>query len=180
MSYCIISWLFFCTQLRYIRYFKHFLKAKYVQPNLVNSASSLPQMFPDLMNLKLNFSADGDFVITLLTKATVYHTGLIVWEPPAIYKTYCPINVEFFPFDQQECFMKFGVWTYDGHEVNRYFFQFSCDRLVNDIVRRCNNNVSMFCSITSNVNVGWDQFIPLFLTNYVINSSGYDKTSALF
>ncbi|XP_052791604.1 acetylcholine receptor subunit alpha-like 1 [Mya arenaria] len=63
-------------------------------------------------------NADGDFVVTLLTKATVYHTGLIVWEPPAIYKTYCPINVEFFPFDQQECFMKFGVWTYDGHEVD--------------------------------------------------------------
>ncbi|XP_052280904.1 acetylcholine receptor subunit alpha-like 1 [Dreissena polymorpha] len=63
-------------------------------------------------------NADGDFVITLLTKAKVYSTGLIVWEPQAIYKTYCPINVEFFPFDQQECFMKFGVWTYDGHEVD--------------------------------------------------------------
>ena len=55
--------------------------------------------------------------MTLLTKAAVYSTGRIVWEPPAIYKTYCPINVEFFPFDQQECFMKFGSWTYDGHEV---------------------------------------------------------------
>ena len=64
------------------------------------------------------FSADGEFVITLLTKATVFYDGKIVWEPPAIYKSYCPINVEFFPFDQQECFMKFGSWTYDGHEVD--------------------------------------------------------------
>ena len=64
------------------------------------------------------FSADGEFVVTLLTKAAVYHNGRIVWEPPAIYKTYCPINVEFFPFDMQECFMKFGSWTYDGHEVD--------------------------------------------------------------
>ena len=64
------------------------------------------------------YSADGEFVITLLTKATVFHNGHIVWEPPAIYKSYCPINVEFFPFDQQECFMKFSSWTYDGYEVD--------------------------------------------------------------
>ena len=64
------------------------------------------------------FSADGEFVVTLLTKATVFYDGKIVWEPPAIYKSYCPINVEFFPFDQQECFMKFSSWTYDGHEVD--------------------------------------------------------------
>lgn len=70
---------------------------------------------PDIL---LYNNADGDFVITLDTKATVYHNGLIVWEPPAIYKSYCPINVEFFPFDEQECFMKFSSWTYDGHEVD--------------------------------------------------------------
>ena len=75
--------------------------------------------FPDLCLLvPLYFSADGEFVVTLLTKAAVYHNGTIVWEPPAIYKSYCPINVEFFPFDMQECFMKFGSWTYDGHEVD--------------------------------------------------------------
>ncbi|XP_045216595.2 acetylcholine receptor subunit alpha-like 1 [Mercenaria mercenaria] len=70
---------------------------------------------PDIL---LYNNADGDYVVTMLTKAKVNYTGLIVWEPPAIYKTYCPIDVEFFPFDQQECFMKFGVWTYDGHEVD--------------------------------------------------------------
>lgn len=63
-------------------------------------------------------SADGDFVVTLKTKATVYHDGKIVWEPPAIYKSYCPIDVEFFPFDIQECFLKFGTWTYNGDEVD--------------------------------------------------------------
>lgn len=70
---------------------------------------------PDIV---LYNNADGEFVVTLLTKATVYNTGLIVWEPPAIYKSYCPINVEFFPFDQQECFMKFSSWTYDGHQID--------------------------------------------------------------
>ncbi|XP_014781747.1 neuronal acetylcholine receptor subunit alpha-4 isoform X1 [Octopus bimaculoides] len=63
-------------------------------------------------------NADGDFVITMLTKALVSYDGKIVWEPPAIYKTYCPIDVEYFPFDTQLCFMKFSSWTYDGNEVD--------------------------------------------------------------
>ncbi|XP_061172029.1 acetylcholine receptor subunit alpha-like 1 [Saccostrea echinata] len=76
---------------------------------------------PDIV---LYNNADGAFEITLLTKATVHHTGRIVWEPPAIYKSYCPIDVEFFPFDIQECFMKFSSWTYDGYEID---LQHVCD-----------------------------------------------------
>ena len=26
--------------------------------------------------------------------------------------------MEFFPFDIQQCFMKFGTWTYNGNEVD--------------------------------------------------------------
>lgn len=63
-------------------------------------------------------SADGDFQITLKTKAIIYYNGRIVWEPPAIYKSYCPINVEYFPFDIQECFLKISSWTYHGNELD--------------------------------------------------------------
>ena len=66
----------------------------------------------------LSSSADGDFHITLQTKAIVYHTGKIVWEPPVIYKSYCPIDVEYFPFDIQECFLKISSWTYHGDEMD--------------------------------------------------------------
>ncbi|XP_041375079.1 acetylcholine receptor subunit alpha-like 1 [Gigantopelta aegis] len=76
---------------------------------------------PDLV---LYNNADGDFVVTLQTKATVHHNGWIVWEPPAIYKSYCEIDVEFFPFDMQECFLKFGSWTYDGTQLD---LQHVCD-----------------------------------------------------
>jgi len=55
----------------------------------------------------------------MLTKATIEYTGVVKWQPPAIYKSQCDINVEFFPFDEQECKMKFGVWTYSGDLVSR-------------------------------------------------------------
>ena len=39
--------------------------------------------------------------VVIMTKAMVHNDGKIIWEPPAIYKSYCEIDVEFFPFDQQ-------------------------------------------------------------------------------
>lgn len=38
-------------------------------------------------------------------------------NPPAIFKSYCEIDVEWFPFDTQTCFMKFGSWTHSGNQV---------------------------------------------------------------
>ena len=63
-------------------------------------------------------SADGNYEITIMTKAIIHPDGLVIWRPPAIYKSSCQIDIEFFPFDQQVCFMKFGSWTYDGHTVS--------------------------------------------------------------
>jgi hypothetical protein len=62
-------------------------------------------------------SADGNYEVTIMTKAILHHTGKVVWKPPAIYKSFCEIDVEYFPFDEQTCFMKFGSWTYDGYLV---------------------------------------------------------------
>lgn len=53
-----------------------------------------------------------------MTKAILHHDGLVVWKPPAIYKSSCEIDVKYFPFDQQTCWMKFGSWTYDGYTVD--------------------------------------------------------------
>lgn len=64
-------------------------------------------------------SADGNFEVTLATKATLNYTGRVEWKPPAIYKSSCEIDVEYFPFDEQTCVMKFGSWTYDGFQVKK-------------------------------------------------------------
>ena len=56
-----------------------------------------------------------------MTKATLNYNGIVTWEPPAIYKSYCDINVKFFPFDEQLCDLKFGSWSYDGTHVGDKF-----------------------------------------------------------
>ena len=70
------------------------------------------------VRLCLLLSADGNFEVTLATKATLWYNGLVEWKPPAIYKSSCEIDVEYFPFDEQTCVMKFGSWTYDGFQVS--------------------------------------------------------------
>lgn len=70
---------------------------------------------PDIV---LYNNADGHYEVTLMTKATLHPNGKVVWEPPAIYKSSCIIDVEFFPFDVQKCNMRFGSWTYDGNQVD--------------------------------------------------------------
>uniref|UniRef100_A0A8C2IDV6 Cholinergic receptor, nicotinic, alpha 4b n=1 Tax=Cyprinus carpio TaxID=7962 RepID=A0A8C2IDV6_CYPCA len=70
---------------------------------------------PDIV---LYNNADGDFAVTHLTKAQVFYNGRIKWKPPAIYKSSCSIDVTFFPFDQQNCKMKFGSWTYDRAKID--------------------------------------------------------------
>ncbi|PNI86490.1 CHRNA1 isoform 2 [Pan troglodytes] len=69
---------------------------------------------PDLV---LYNNADGDFAIVKFTKVLLEYTGHITWTPPAIFKSYCEIIVTHFPFDEQNCSMKLGTWTYDGSVV---------------------------------------------------------------
>ncbi|XP_069872826.1 neuronal acetylcholine receptor subunit alpha-2 isoform X2 [Dipodomys merriami] len=61
---------------------------------------------------------DGEFAVTHMTKAHLFSTGTVHWVPPAIYKSSCSIDVTFFPFDQQNCKMKFGSWTYDKAKID--------------------------------------------------------------
>jgi len=70
---------------------------------------------PDIV---LYNNADGNFEVTLSTKATLKSDGLVEWKPPAIYHSSCEMDVEYFPFDEQTCVMKFGSWTYDGFQVD--------------------------------------------------------------
>lgn len=94
--------------------------ANFPKPNKVLRLSWINFRFSSgqfYFNSTIN-SADGEYVVTTLTKAVLHYTGTIYWTPPAIFKSSCEIDVRYFPFDQQTCFMKFGSWTYDGFQVN--------------------------------------------------------------
>lgn len=58
------------------------------------------------------------YEVSFYCNAVVSNTGDIFWLPPAIYKSACAIEVRNFPFDQQNCTLKFRSWTYDRTELD--------------------------------------------------------------
>ncbi|XP_052792185.1 acetylcholine receptor subunit alpha-1-A-like [Mya arenaria] len=50
--------------------------------------------------------------------AMVRYDGNIFWPIPTKLQSSCKVDVTYFPFDEQECYMKFGSWTYDGFQVD--------------------------------------------------------------
>lgn len=104
-------------------------------------------------------SADGVYEVSYFCNVVVEYNGNMLWVrlirwspmtepaaspgmlfqvPPAIYKSSCIIDVEFFPFDEQVCSMIFGSWTYNEHEVTLGF---------NDNAEMVDINEYMFSSI---------------------------------
>ncbi|XP_035301653.1 neuronal acetylcholine receptor subunit beta-3 isoform X1 [Cricetulus griseus] len=81
-----------------------------------------------LPDIVLFENADGRFEGSLMTKAIVRSSGTISWTPPASYKSSCTMDVTFFPFDRQNCSMKFGSWTYDGSMVDLILINENVDR----------------------------------------------------
>ncbi|KAJ8262400.1 hypothetical protein GJAV_G00166040 [Gymnothorax javanicus] len=81
-----------------------------------------------LPDIVLYENADGRFEGSIMTKAIVKSNGTITWTPPASYKSACTMDVTFFPFDRQNCSMKFGSWTYDGNMVDLIMVDDHVDR----------------------------------------------------
>ena len=69
---------------------------------------------PDLL---LYNSANENFDATFPTNIVVRSTGQCEQIPPGIFKSTCRIDITWFPFDDQDCDMKFGSWTYNGFKV---------------------------------------------------------------
>ncbi|CAI4229492.1 unnamed protein product [Auanema sp. JU1783] len=74
-----------------------------------------------LPDIVLFNNADGNYEVSFMCNALIHHTGDVLWVPPAIYKSSCIIDVEFFPFDDQRCSLTFGSWTYNRDEIKLDF-----------------------------------------------------------
>ncbi|XP_078251066.1 neuronal acetylcholine receptor subunit alpha-3-like [Rhinoraja longicauda] len=70
---------------------------------------------PDIV---LYNNAFGDFQVEDKNKALLKYDGTVTWMPPAIFKSSCPMDITYFPFDYQNCSMKFGSWTYDKAKID--------------------------------------------------------------
>lgn len=46
--------------------------------------------------------------MSIMTKAKVRYDGYVIWNPPAIFRSSCQIDITYFPFDSQNCHLKFG------------------------------------------------------------------------
>ncbi|RNA00322.1 neuronal acetylcholine receptor subunit alpha-10-like isoform X2 [Brachionus plicatilis] len=55
--------------------------------------------------------------------AIVKPDGTVTWRPPSIFKSTCQINIQKFPYDEQNCSMKFGSWTYNGDSIDIRFYE---------------------------------------------------------
>lgn len=68
---------------------------------------------PDIV---LYNNADDSFTggtIKYKTRISLHSDGTHVWLAPATFTSTCDIDIRYFPFDKQECKMKFGSWTFD-------------------------------------------------------------------
>uniref|UniRef100_A0A8C8VKN7 Cholinergic receptor nicotinic delta subunit n=1 Tax=Pelusios castaneus TaxID=367368 RepID=A0A8C8VKN7_9SAUR len=75
---------------------------------------------PDMLwvpEIVLENNNDGLFQIAYYCNVLVSDSGYVYWLPPAIFHSACPINVNFFPFDWQNCSLKFSSLRYNAKEI---------------------------------------------------------------
>lgn len=65
----------------------------------------------------------------------VFNDGTVLWMPQAILRSTCEFNTKYFPFDENECHLKFGSWTHDGNHLDLQFYEGIKRFLVEDFVK---------------------------------------------
>jgi hypothetical protein len=53
--------------------------------------------------------------------------GENVWFIPVVLRSFCKVDIEYFPFDEQTCTLRFGSWTYHGFELDFNLMKESTD-----------------------------------------------------
>ncbi|KAM6152393.1 acetylcholine receptor subunit delta isoform 2-T2 [Erethizon dorsatum] len=81
------------------------------------SVLRLPSDMVWLPEIVLENNNDGSFQISYSCNVLVYDSGYVYWLPPAIFRSSCPISVTYFPFDWQNCSLKFSSLKYTAKEI---------------------------------------------------------------
>ncbi|KAL1006558.1 hypothetical protein UPYG_G00073790 [Umbra pygmaea] len=78
----------------------------------------LPSSMVWLPEIVLENNNDAQFQVAYYCNVLLYPDGYVYWLPPAIFRSSCAINVNYFPFDWQNCSLKFTSLTYNAKEIN--------------------------------------------------------------
>ncbi|KAL6070291.1 hypothetical protein STEG23_008545 [Scotinomys teguina] len=77
----------------------------------------LPSDMVWLPEIVLENNNDGSFQLSFACNVLVYNSGSVTWLPPSIFRSSCPISVTYFPFDWQNCSLKFSSLKYTAKEI---------------------------------------------------------------
>lgn len=74
------------------------------------------------------FSGDDDINLAggpskFVTDVAVDHTGKCSWGGPATFKVSCRMKIDLWPFDQQECQLAFGSFSYGENLLKLNLFK---------------------------------------------------------
>uniref|UniRef100_A0A9J7XV48 Cholinergic receptor, nicotinic, delta (muscle) n=1 Tax=Cyprinus carpio carpio TaxID=630221 RepID=A0A9J7XV48_CYPCA len=78
----------------------------------------LPPSMVWLPEVVLENNNDAQFQVAYYCNVLIYPNGNVYWLPPAIFRSSCSINVNYFPFDWQNCSLKFSSLTYNAKEIS--------------------------------------------------------------
>ena len=56
------------------------------------------------------------------SRAIIKNDGEIIWSRPGIIMSTCSFDLTHFPYDRQNCYMKFGSWSYDGNQLDLFIY----------------------------------------------------------
>ncbi|XP_077870355.1 neuronal acetylcholine receptor subunit beta-4-like [Saccoglossus kowalevskii] len=68
-------------------------------------------------NIMLDNSANGEYEIPKIATAVLSHDGNVTYSVPVIFVTPCILDIRYFPFDSQQCQLKFGPWDRTRQEI---------------------------------------------------------------
>ena len=64
------------------------------------------------------FRAERIYEEYLQFRAMVTYDGRVHWEPGGVFKTMCPIEITYYPFDSQHCDLVYGAWAFHTAKMN--------------------------------------------------------------
>lgn len=81
---------------------------------------------PDII---LYTNAESEYSKSLMsTDVIVKYDGNVTWSTAGIFKSSCQLNVRYYPFDTQNCILKFASWAYDGTKIDIVLANNSADQ----------------------------------------------------